>query len=142
MAENLLRHMVEAQGLGDRIRVSSAGVAPYARNGALPSLDARFALRDHGIELAESVGSTDLKRNLHLLVAADLVLAMTEEQKAMVERLPEAAGKRVETLREFVGEPGDIVDPATRDHDFFQAICGEIKRCLDLALPKLANAAF
>ena len=137
MAETLLRHRVEAQGLSDRIQVRSAGVAPYARNGALPSLDARFALQDHGIELPETVGSTDLKRSLHLLEEADLVLAMTAEQKAIVERWPEAAGKRIETLREFVGESGDIVDPATREHDFFQAICGEIKRCLELAVPKL-----
>ena len=137
MAETLLRQMLEERGLGGKHHVDSAGVAAYARDGALVSLDTRFALRDHGIEVGEEITSTDLKRNLHLLETADLVLAMTSEQKKLVERLPGAGGKRVQTLREFVGEEGDIADPATRDESFFQQTCTEIKRCLDLALPRL-----
>ena len=83
MAETLLRHMVQERGLARAIKVHSAGVAPFARDGALVSLDTRFALRDHGIELADGKTSTALKRNLHLLETADLVLAMTADQKAM-----------------------------------------------------------
>ncbi|MEA2625980.1 MAG: protein arginine phosphatase [Candidatus Binatota bacterium] len=139
MAEALLRRMVEESGVGSRVRVDSAGVAPYARDGALVSLDTRFALRDLGIDVDERVTSTDLKRNLHLLAEADVVLAMTGEQKAIVERMPEAAGKRIATLREFVGEAGDIADPATRDESFFRETCAEIRRCLELAVPKLVS---
>ena len=140
MAETLLRQMLEERGLGGRIHVDSAGVAAYARDGALVSLDTRFALRDHGIEVGEDKTSTDLKRNLHLLEGADLVLAMTAEQKRLVERLPGAIAKRIYTLREFAGENGDIADPATRDESFFQQTCAEIKRCLEIALPRLLGA--
>lgn len=139
MAETLLRRMLEERALSNAIQVHSAGVAPYARDGALVSLDTRFALRDHGIELADVKTSTDLKRNLHLLEDADLVLAMTAEQKAIVERIPLAAGKPVYTLREFAGdttEP-DIADPATRDEDFFRQTCAVIKQALESALPRL-----
>ena len=137
MAEILLRQMLEAHGLASSIRVHSAGVAPYARDGALVSLDTRFALRDHGIDLAHDKTSTDLKRNLHLLETADLVLAMTSEQKAVVERMPQAAGKPIYTLLEYAGESGDIADPASRDESFFRDTCARIKRALEQAMPRL-----
>jgi protein-tyrosine-phosphatase len=141
MAETLLRRMIEERGLSDSIQVHSAGIAPYARDGALVSLDTRFALRDHGLELADEKTSTDLRRNLHLLEDADLVLAMTREQRDVVERMPQAAGKPVYTLREYAGEEdGDIADPATRDESFFQSTCAIIKQALELALPRLLAA--
>ncbi|MBI2962462.1 MAG: hypothetical protein HYY35_01800 [Deltaproteobacteria bacterium] len=139
MAETLLRKMLEERALSDAIRVHSAGVAPYARDGALVSLDTRFALRDHGIDLADAKTSTDLKRNLHLLEDADLVLAMTTEQKAIVERMPLAAAKPLYTLREFAGDTTDldIADPASRDEGFFRETCALIKQALEAALPRL-----
>jgi protein-tyrosine-phosphatase len=139
MAETLLRQMLEERGLSARVRVHSAGVAPYARDGALVSLDTRFALRDHGIDLADDKTSTDLKRNLHLLEEADVVLAMTAEQRGIVERMPQAAGRPVHTLREFAGETveTDIADPASRDETFFRQTCALIKRSLEVALPRL-----
>jgi protein arginine phosphatase len=140
MAETLLRQMLAGRGVADGFQVGSAGVAPYARDGALVSLDARFALRDHGIDVTDEKTSTDLKRNLHLLEDADLVLAMTGEQKAIVERMPAAAGKELYTLREFAGEVGDIADPASRDESFFQQTCAEIKRCLERGLPRLLTS--
>jgi protein-tyrosine-phosphatase len=143
MAEILLRSMLEERDLGAAVRVDSAGVAPYARDGALVSLDTRFALRDHGIDLGEDKTSTDLKRNLHLLEEADLVLAMTGEQKAIVERMPQAAGKPIHTLREFAGDSAgiDIADPASRDESFFRQTCAVIKRALEDALPRLLDLA-
>ncbi len=140
MAEKLLERMLEERGLAERVTVDSAGVAAYARDGALVSLDTRFALRDHGIHVDEETTSTDLKRNLHLLEEADLVLAMTDEQKAIVARMPQAQGKRLYTLRELAGESGDIADPATRDASFFEETCAEIKRCLERVLPQLVAA--
>lgn len=137
MAETLLRHMLQQRGLARSVKVHSAGVAPFARDGALVSLDTRFALRDHGVELADDKTSTALKRNLHLLETADLVLAMTAEQKAIVERFPEAAGKAIHTLREFAGDSGDIADPASRDENFFVATCALIKQTLEKALPRI-----
>jgi len=137
MAELLLRKMLQERGLADSIKVHSAGVAPFARDGALVSLDTQFALRDHGVELAEGKTSTALRRNLHLLETADLVLAMTAEQKTLVERYAEAAGKPIFTLREFAGEAGDIADPASRDESFFRDTCALVKSTLEQALPRL-----
>jgi len=142
MAEILLRRMVTEHGLAKTIRVHSAGVAPYARDGALISLDTRFALRDHGLEPLDDKTSTALRRNLHLLETADLVLAMTAEQKMIVEQMPGASAKPVYTLREFAGDRElDIADPASRDETFFRETCGIIKDALERSFPRLLELA-
>src|SRR5438876_635806 len=82
------------------------------------SLDARFVLRDIGIDLPEGAGATDLKRQRHLIEQADVILAMTEEQRATLAKgFPEAAGKPVWLLRELAGDAGDIADPAMQSED-------------------------
>lgn len=141
MAETLLRRMIDERGLADRLHVDSAGVAAYARDGALVSLDTRFALRDHGIHVGEELTSTALARNLHLLEDADLVLAMTEEQREIVARWPEATGKRIATLGEYSGAGGDIADPATKDGTVFDETCRRIRACLEQAIPRLLEDA-
>jgi protein-tyrosine-phosphatase len=141
IAEALLRRMLEHRSLDDAIRVESAGIAPYARDGALVSLDARFVLRDEGIEISPNHVATDLKRNAHLLDDADLVLAMTREQIQMLRALfPRAAEKEVYTLREFAGDEGDIEDPAGQDENVFAACRDVIKHCLERSIDRIAGA--
>ena len=139
IAEALLKQMLRARALEDRVIVQSGGIAPYARDGALVSLDARLVLRDDGIELPPDSVATDLKNNRQLISEADLILAMTEEQLRMLRAgFPEAAGKDAYTLKAFAGTPGDIEDPAGRDEDVFAACRDEIKACLERAIDKLA----
>jgi len=78
MAQKLIERMLLERGLADRLHVSSAGVWTYARDGMIPSLDARLALREVGIELAEDgMASTALRDHPEILHGADLVVAMT-----------------------------------------------------------------
>jgi protein-tyrosine-phosphatase len=138
MAEVLLRTMLTERGLSDTIRVRSAGVAPYARDGMLASLDARLALREVGIELAEdAMTSLDLRAHRELIVDADLILAMTGEQRSTVAAFPEAADKVVLTLRELAGEDGNIDDPAGEGENAFRRARDEIRRCLEKAFDRL-----
>jgi len=76
--------MLRERAMEDRWRVASGGIAPFARDGALVSLDARLVLRDEGIDLPADSVATDLKRNRHLITEADLILAMTDEQIRML----------------------------------------------------------
>jgi len=76
-----------------------------------------------------------------LLESADLVLAMTAEQKTILEAFAQAAGRPVYTLREYAGDSGDIADPASRDESFFRDTCALIKRTLEQALPRLLQDA-
>lgn len=131
IASELLKHFLQQRALHGLWQVRSGGIAPYARDGALVSLDARLVLREEGIELARDACSTDLKRNRHLLTEADLILAMTAEQIRMLrEYFPEAQGKPAFTLKEFAGESGDVEDPFGQPERAYALCKDEIKRCL------------
>jgi len=139
IAEALLKRMLEERALHDHLTVESGGVASYARDGALVSMDARLVLRDEGIHIPADAVSTDLKRNRHLITEADLILAMTEQQVQMLrDAFPEASGKAVYTLKAFAGGHGDIEDPVGKDEDVYAACRDEIKACLEKAMARLA----
>jgi protein-tyrosine-phosphatase len=131
MAHALLERMLAERGLGDRVRVRSAGVSPYARDGMLASLDARLVLKEIGIRLEEdTIVSTDLKTHRDLLGEAAVVVTMTAEQKRLVAALVSEVPPLL-TLRELAGESGDIGDPVGQGEDLYRACRDEIARCLD-----------
>jgi protein-tyrosine-phosphatase len=140
IAEKVLQRMLAEQDLAGQVEVRSGGIAPFARDGSLVSLDARFVLREVGIDLPQGAGATDLKRQRHLLTEADVILVMTEEQRRMLGAFPEAEGKTVMTVRELAGESGDIADPAMQDEDVFRYTRDEITRCLVHGLARLIAA--
>jgi protein-tyrosine-phosphatase len=140
IAEKVLQRLLAEHGLAGAVEVRSGGIAPYARDGSLVSLDARFVLREVGIDLPPEAGATDLKRQRHMLAEADVILVMTGEQRRMLATFPEAAGKPVMTVRELAGESGDIADPAMQDEDVFRRCRDEITRCLALGLERLLAA--
>lgn len=138
IAQVLLEKMLAERGASHRIRTRSGGIASYARDGMLPSLDARLVLREDGIELAlDGLVSTDLRRHRHLMAEADLILTMTAAQKEAIGVFSETHGRAVFTLKEFAGENGDIGDPATQGEAAFRACRDEIKRCLERAFDRL-----
>jgi protein-tyrosine-phosphatase len=129
LAEHLLRRELRVRAADSLIELRSAGIAAYARDGALVSLDTRMALRDDGIALDDEAASTDLKRHPDLLDSADLVLAMTESQIADLNaRFPSARNRLVTTFRAFAGETGDIEDPVEKGQHAFAECREEIKR--------------
>lgn len=138
IAEGLLKKMVEERALSQHLSVESGGIAAYARDGALVSMDARLVLREAGVHTPPKSVSTDLKRNRHLIEEADLILAMTREQVQMLrDDFPEAEGKEIHTLKELAGIDGDIEDPAGRGDDVYKACRDEIQLCLDRAFARL-----
>ena len=138
MAEHILKRELAQRGMLAAVRVASAGIAAYARDGALVSLDTRLALREDGIHIDEELTSTDLKRHPELLDEAELVLAMTEEQaRNLMERFPSAASRPVHTLRSFAGERGDIEDPYEKGDRVFAACREEIKRLIPVIIDRL-----
>ena len=135
MAEAMLKKMlVDFAGKAGGIKVSSAGIAPRARDGSDMTLDVKWLLKEEGITV-DNFRSRDLKRHQSLLQEADLVLTMSREQKERVHQLPEADGKGIYTLKEFVGEAGDIADPW--GDDAYAPCRDEIKRCLQKLVTRL-----
>jgi protein-tyrosine phosphatase len=137
IAEALLKKMLADRGRND-VTVSSGGIAPYARDSSLVSMDARLVLRDDAIEISPDATACDLKRHRHRLVEADLIVTMTVELKHMLADFPEALGKDIVTLPEAAGEVGDVEDPAGRDDDYYRACRDQIRRCLEKAIDRLA----
>ena len=136
MAHVILERMLAERGLGD-VPVHSAGVARFARDGMIASLDARIVLREIGIRLAEEdFVSTDLKRHLELLEGAAVVVTMTGDQKQTVRDL-DPSSRPLLTLRELAGENGDIADPVGQGEDVYRATRDEIVRCLDRGFDRL-----
>jgi protein arginine phosphatase len=138
MAHALLERMLAERGLSGQVRVSSAGVSPYARDGMYASLDARLVLKELGIRLAEdTITSTDLKSHRELLAEAHVVVTMTAEQKRLVGALLDGTVRSVLTLRELAGESGDIGDPVGQGEETYRACRDEIARCLDKGFDRL-----
>ena len=138
MAQKLIERMLAERGLADHVHVSSAGVWMYARDGMIPSLDARLALKEVGIQLGEdAMASRALREHPELLAQADLVLTMTAEQTALVRALANGRAIAVLTLGELAGEAGDIADPAGQGEEAFRAARDAIMRCLAQGFDRL-----
>jgi protein-tyrosine-phosphatase len=139
MAQALLEQLLGRRNGVAPVRIRSGGVGPAARDGMIPSLDARLVLREEGIHLAEDAyASIDLRQHRDLVAEADLILTMTAHQKLMVQSFDEARGRAIYTLREFAGEDGDIGDPAGQGELAFRACRDEIKRCLLQSIDRFA----
>jgi protein-tyrosine-phosphatase len=138
MAEHLMLRELSARGVQHDVRVRSAGIAPYARDGALVSLDTRMTLRDIGIDIGDEATSTDLKRHPELLEQADLVIAMTDQQaQDLAARFPLEDSLTVHTLRSFAGEAGDIDDPFEQGDLVFSECRREIERLIPRVVDRL-----
>ena len=138
MAHVLLEQMLDERNARERVLVRSGGIANHARDGMIPSLDARIVLREDGIHLTEeAMSSTDLRRHRELIAQAHLILTMTTQQKEMLSIYEEAQGHAIFTLKEFVGEAGDIGDPFQQGEEKYRACRDEIKRCLAKGVDRL-----
>jgi protein-tyrosine-phosphatase len=138
MAQHLIVRELKQRGRPCEVTVRSAGIAPYARDGALVSLDTRMVLRDIGINLGDDATSTDLKRHPELLQDADLVIAMTAQQAHdLRERFVVPARIEVHTLRSFAGEAGDIEDPFEKGDLVFAQCREEIARLVPRIVDRL-----
>ena len=138
MAHVLLEKMLDARGVNGSVRVRSGGVANHARDGMIPSLDARIVLREDDIHLAENAfASTDLRRHRDIVAEAHLIVTMTQQQKDMVAAYDEARGRIIMTLHELAGEAGDVDDPFGQGEDRYRETRNEIRRCLELGVDRM-----
>ena len=138
MAEYIMKRELEARGLHEHVVVRSAGIAPYARDGSLVSLDTRITLREDGIDISDEAKSTALRRHPEMLEQADLILAMTEKQALDLRaNFMRDSERPVYTLREFAGGKGDIEDPWLEGLEVWVACREEIKRLLPAVIDRM-----
>jgi protein-tyrosine-phosphatase len=141
MAEYIMKRELEARGLHQHVVVRSAGIAPYARDGSLVSLDTRITLREDGIDISEEAKSIALRRHPEFLEEADLILAMTEKQKMDLRaNFMRDSERPIYTLREFAGENGDVEDPWLEGIEVWVACREEIKRLLPVVIERMLQS--
>lgn len=143
MAHVLLEKMLVERQHHDAVRVRSGGIANHARDGMIPSLDARIVLREDDIHLAEDAfASTDLRRHRDIVAEAALIVTMTAQQKETIAAYQEAQGRPILTLHELAGEAGDVDDPFGQGEDRYRATRDEIKRCLELGVDRMLTLLY
>ncbi|HXV93441.1 MAG TPA: low molecular weight protein-tyrosine-phosphatase [Pseudonocardia sp.] len=115
MAEKVFVHELEAAGLAEHVRVTSAGTGGW-HVGEPADVRAAALLREHGYADAHVARQLDAE-----LLAADLIVALDEGHRRAVQRLvPEP--ERVRLLRSFDPDspPGaEVPDPYYGDEPAF-----------------------
>jgi protein-tyrosine phosphatase len=140
MAEYMLKRELEQRGLHRHVVVRSAGIAPFARDGSLVSLDTRITLREDGIDISDEAKSTALRRHPEYLEEADLILAMTEKQALDLRaNFMRGSERPIYTLHGFAGEPGDVEDPWLEGIEVWVACREEIKRLLPVIIERIVE---
>lgn len=130
MAEKMFAHQISERGLGDVVRVTSAGTGNWhAGEGA--DLRAKRVLSDHGYPNAHR--ATQLNDD-HL--SADLVVALGRNHQRLLRDLG-VEESRLRMLRSFDPRSGahtpDVEDPYYGDHSDFE----ETYVVIEAALPGL-----
>jgi protein-tyrosine phosphatase len=130
MAEKMFAHQIEARGLADRVRVTSAGTGHW-HSGEGADRRAVEVLRGHGYPGAHRAAQLD---DDHL--AADLVVALGRNHMRILHQLGVDAA-RVRMLRSFDPRSGahapDVEDPYYGTHADFE----DVFTVIDAALPGL-----
>ncbi|WZL79609.1 low molecular weight protein arginine phosphatase [Eubacteriales bacterium mix99] len=131
MAEEMFRTMLNRKGMtGFYIR--SAGIAALPGEKASPPAVA--VLKEAGMDLS---GHRSGPLNEKLLGEADVILAMTEGNKAAVLSRYPSVRERIHTLKEYAGTPGrDIPDPYGQSADVYRRTGEEIRHALEKIIEK------
>jgi protein-tyrosine phosphatase len=126
VAEVVFRHELEAAGLADRVRVSSAGISGWH---AGEPMDERAAalLEAEGYPAVHSARQVDAEQ-----LGADLLVALdNEHRRALEARVPEP--DRVRLLRSFdpaAPAGADVPDPYYADDEAFEVVLGMIRSAM------------
>ncbi|NLZ38063.1 MAG: low molecular weight protein arginine phosphatase [Firmicutes bacterium] len=133
LAQVIAARLLEKEGLSDWT-VASAGLA--ALNGMSASRQALTVANTLGLDLAlhQSRSLTE-----ELAAKAELILVMTQAHKEMLLKILPQYGEKVFTLKEFIGQTGDIADPFGGSVAVYMETAQELQDLLQLAVKKLAN---
>jgi protein-tyrosine phosphatase len=111
--------------------VRSAGV--FAMPGSAASFHAQEVLKENGIP-SNHASSLVTEESIDW---ADFILTMTGQHRALVEeRYPHAAGK-IFSLKEFVGESGEVSDPFGGSVHTYRNTFEELQELIELVMKKI-----
>lgn len=129
MAEILFNNMIGH----DNIEAFSAGVAVVP--GSKTSYNAAYVIHKNlDIDISDRVS---VQLTLDMLEKADLVLTMTESIKYFLINSFSIYRQKIFTLKEFIGQNGDIIDPFGGNIEIYSETFNDLKNSLELLIDKL-----
>ena len=135
MAEALFENLASKDGefRSAEIEIGSAGTMPYI-DGTPATVEAIEVMREHGIDIGPH-------RARHidqvLFDRADLILVMASKHKAYIHDRFGNDGGKVHLFTEFVGQEGDIEDPAGFGIAAYRECARDLQRLTSLLKYKL-----
>ena len=133
MAAAFLQKMLDEKGIDAKVLSAGLGMP-----GEPVSENAVKAMKKRGYDISSHVSQT---AEAMLLNAADIILTMQDVHKQVVMLGHIASRQKTFTLKEFVGEQGDVPDPFGGDEAEYDACAAEIERLCEKAADKIAAAA-
>ena len=133
MAAAFLQKMLDEKGIDAKVLSAGLGMP-----GEPVSENAVKAMKKRGYDISSHVSQT---AEAMLLNAADIILTMQDVHKQVVMLGHIASRQKTFTLKEFVGEQGDVPDPFGGDEAEYDACAAEIARLCEKAADKIAAAA-
>lgn len=131
MAETVMRSVMERLPKEQRLPVASRGLVVLFPEPINPKAEELLRGNHLEIERGTSVALADWD-----LAEGTLVLTMTEREKAMMaERYPGLAN--LYTLREYIGEQGDIVEPYGGAPEDYEMVYEHIDLMVKMAAQKI-----
>lgn len=114
------------------LKIASAGLA--TEDGLPASSFAQKAVLELGADLKEHRSQ---RIGEELVAEADLILTMTGGHRQWLEaHFPQSRG-RTFTLAEFVGQPGDVVDPFGGTQDVYRQTASQLEELIEKLKEKL-----
>ena len=141
MAEYLLKDKIEKENLEEKIEVKSAGMF-VDENSAKPSALAVEVLKEE--YKIDMLAHKPQIINIDLIMESDLILCMEETiavyLKANLHNIDEDSISLVMTLKEYVGQKGNVADPYGGDKQTYKYTAQELEKLMDLLIEKIINS--
>lgn len=138
IAEYLTKDKIKKENLEDKIEVKSAGLF-VNQNSVKPSALAVEVLReDYQIDMSMHKPQVI---NIDLIMESDLILCMEETMaiylKANLHNVDEDSIMLVTTLKEFVGQNGNVSDPYGGDLQVYRNVANELNKLTTQIIEKI-----
>ena len=130
MAQHLFNKIVAEQGLNHE----ALSVGLYAFAGDPASQNAIIVMNEEGIDLTSHRATRIFAE---ITQQADLILTMGTGHKEAVLRLFPDLEEKVYTLKEYVGEEGDVADPFGGDLEVYRQTAQELKQLIYKLIAKI-----
>lgn len=132
LAEGVFRHIVEQQGIAERIKTDSAGTGGW-HTGEAPDRRSIAVASRYGLDLSKLKARQINKRDFSTF---DIILGMDASNVSNIRRIaPDEARKRVHLFSTLtLGEAWDVPDPYYGDASDFERVYHMISEgCMSLA---------